>query len=188
LGFFPHSAFELDAHAQRLLLQSVQDSLRVWQEQKQRRAVPPQDEDLMLASHLGAFVTVYVNGELRGCIGDISGREPLSRLVPRLALSAALDDARFEPLSERDPQPEGEISILTPLKRIPDRSAFVLNKHGALLKSGLHRGLFLPQVAFEMDWDEPQFFAALAHKAGVSEKVYDEPGTELFVFRAQQVR
>jgi hypothetical protein len=185
LGYFPRTSFEIDPDGQALLLASARRTLATYQETGRRKPIPLEDSHPALAAHLGAFVTIYVAGDPRGCVGQVTAVEPLSRLIPELALSAALDDSRFESLTARDTNLTVEISILTPMKRVRDRSAFLVNEHGALLKSGFHQGLLLPQVATERAWDADQFFAALARKAGAHPKVYDDPGAKLYVFRAQ---
>ena len=48
---------------------------------------------------LGAFVTLHLDGDLRGCIGYITGVEPLYQTIEDMALSAAFRDPRFAPLS-----------------------------------------------------------------------------------------
>jgi AMMECR1 domain-containing protein len=56
-----------------------------------------------------------------------------------------------------------------------------------MLQAGFRRGLLLPQVAPEYGWDAKQFFEALARKSGARMSVYDEPSTQLYVFRAQLI-
>ena len=48
---------------------------------------------------LGAFVTLHIEGNLRGCIGYIEGFLPLPETIRQLAVSAAFRDPRFSPLS-----------------------------------------------------------------------------------------
>ncbi|MGH9664355.1 MAG: AmmeMemoRadiSam system protein A, partial [Bryobacteraceae bacterium] len=138
-----------------------------------------------LAHRGGAFVTLYRGRELRGCIGRVSERTPLSESVPELALSAALDDSRFRPLDPLEEDLSIEISVLSPLKRVRTAHSFRLGEHGAALEAGSHRGLLLPKVPTEHGWTRQQFFDALANKAGAGAHAYEKAGTRLFVFRAQ---
>ena len=79
----------------------------------------------------GAFVSVYVDGDLRGCIGTFSEDSLLSTNVKRMAVSAATTDSRFEPvLPEELDRLEIEISVLTPRTRIYDISEINNGKHG----------------------------------------------------------
>ncbi len=188
LGYFTHRALELEPGDQQLLLASVYQTLRRYSETGERKPVPPERITPGLERRATAFVTLHCEGRLRGCVGRRPNGQPLAEIVPELALSAALDDSRFVPLDRSEREIQAEISILTPMKRIADRGAFRVNEHGALLESGYHHGLLLPQVASERDWTAAQFFDALARKAGASSKVYSDPATRLFVFRAQIVR
>ena len=47
----------------------------------------------------GAFVTITKHGDLRGCIGNIIGQEPLYETVRDMAVAAASQDPRFTPLT-----------------------------------------------------------------------------------------
>ncbi len=187
LGYYPHTSFTVDGNAGRALLDAALKSLREWQQTRERRPVPAEDDSPVLKSRLGAFVSLYVAGELRGCIGSLGGREELRYAVPELALSAALDDARFPELKPGEKGIEVEISILTPMKRVRGRECVRAGIHGALLRRGMRQGLLLPQVASERGWDTPTFLAALTQKAGLNSRVWADPETRLYVFRAQRL-
>ncbi len=188
LGFFPHTSFELDRACQQLLLASARETLARYVETGERRPVSPPCTMPGLERRAAAFVTLHSDGRLRGCVGRKAGKDPLAKTVPELALSAALDDSRFQPVAPGEAGLDVEISILSPMKLIPDRGCFRVNEHGAMLEAGYHHGLLLPQVATERDWTAEQFFDALARKAGARVSVYDSSDARLSVFRAQIVR
>ncbi len=188
LGYFPYSAFYLEPRDQAALLESARRTLEHYQRTGERRPLPAEGGTVALERRAAAFVTLHRNGQLRGCVGRRAAVEPLSRTVAEMTLAAALDDSRFEPVSRTETDLEIEISVLSPFKRIADRSSFRVNEHGAILQAGVRHGLLLPQVATERQWSAEQFFDALARKAGVSPQVYRDPGTRLFVFRAQIIR
>lgn len=190
LGFYPWASLQLDQDDQGLLMDSVRRTLARYLETGMRQPLPPERDTPGLDRRAAAFVTLHEDGELRGCVGRLCGGDPLSRVVPRLALSSALDDSRFEPLRAGidAKRIEPEISVLSPLKRVPSRDAFRVNEHGAILEGEHHRGLLLPQVATERGWTAEQFLLALTRKAGTTPEVYDDPQTKLFVFRAQVIR
>ena len=48
-----------------------------------------------------AFVTLYLDGELRGCVGTLEAVSPLARTVERMAVAAASEDPRFPALGRR---------------------------------------------------------------------------------------
>jgi AMMECR1 domain-containing protein len=52
----------------------------------------------LLKEKLGAFVTLTINHELRGCIGYIIGHDPLFDTISSAAIHAAVNDPRFSAL------------------------------------------------------------------------------------------
>jgi AmmeMemoRadiSam system protein A len=118
----------------------------------------------------GAFVTLKRGGRLRGCIGTLECRRSLADEVARVAVSAALEDPRFSPLTA--PELEGldvEVTVLGPLEPIDpnDPAAFEIGRHGLVVQQGYRRGLLLPQVATEWGWDREEFLSQTCVKAGL---------------------
>lgn len=108
---------------------------------------------LALKTHTGAFVSIYRDNHLAGCIGHIGEEEPLWQVVDRVAKSAAIEDTRFKPLVHEEYHDiQIEISVLTPARKITDISEIIPGKHGILIKKGQQQGTFLPQVASRMNW------------------------------------
>lgn len=71
-----------------------------------------------LQQKCGAFVTLTIDDELRGCIGYIIGDKPLYELVYEVAKKSAFEDPRFYPLTEEELDAiEIEISVLSPPKK-----------------------------------------------------------------------
>jgi AmmeMemoRadiSam system protein A len=115
----------------------------------------------------GAFTTIYLGGELRGCVGYVIPVASLYRTVAETARAAAFDDTRFTPVT-RDEAPHLEISlsILSPLQ--PIRAEEVeIGRHGLLISQHGHRGLLLPQVPVEHQWDRMTFLEQTCRKAGL---------------------
>ena len=117
----------------------------------------------------GAFVTLRNNGKLRGCIGRFGDAQPLWQVVEDMAISAAIHDTRFDPVTIDELYDLSiEISILTPLQKIENIDEIILGKHGICVKKGLFSGTFLPQVATETGWDLEQLLGHLSRdKAGI---------------------
>jgi uncharacterized protein len=132
----------------------------------------------------GAFVTLHVGGELRGCIGRVDPDTPLYLAVEQLAVSAATRDPRFDPLRiEELAQTQIEISILSPL--VDGKPEDVeIGKHGVVITRGVRRGLLLPQVAVEHNLDRERFLDETCAKAGLPSGAWREPGTQLQLFTA----
>jgi uncharacterized protein len=118
----------------------------------------------------GAFVTIKKKGELRGCLGTLECKRPLAEEVARLAASTSHEDPRFEPVRPSElADLEYEVSVLGPLEPIDPRApdAIVIGRHGLVVEQGTRRGLLLPQVATEWNWDREQFLAHTCRKAGL---------------------
>ncbi len=134
----------------------------------------------------GAFVTLKIDGRLRGCMGRIVPTCSILDAVKALAVAAAFQDPRFEPLSKEEAERiEFEISILTPLTRIEDVDLIEVGTHGIFLRKGYRTGVLLPQVPVEQGWDREEFLQGICRKAGLPGTCCDDPGVELSVFSAQ---
>jgi uncharacterized protein (TIGR00296 family) len=107
------------------------------------------------------------------------------RRVPDMTLAAAMDDPRFSPAGQSKGEIDVEVSIMTPMKRLRDASAFRVGIDGAFLQHGWQRGLLLPQVGRGPGWTAAKFLDALSRKAGLGPGAYKSPGAKLFTFRAQ---
>jgi len=138
-----------------------------------------------LAEHCGAFVTLRLNNQLRGCIGYIEAAMPLSDVVAEVAEKAAMEDPRFMPLTpEEAGQVHLEISVLSPL-RLARPGDVEVGKHGILLQRGVNRGLLLPQVATEYGWDRETFLDNTARKAGLPRDAWRDPDARIYLFSAE---
>jgi AmmeMemoRadiSam system protein A len=120
-----------------------------------------------LAEPRGAFTTLHVEGKLHGCVGYVVPLYPLYKTILETAVAAAFQDDRFPPVaSSETPLLQIEISILSPLKPIRPEEV-VIGKHGLVVSRGSFRGLLLPQVPVEWDWDCETFLAQTCRKAGL---------------------
>ena len=99
---------------------------------------------------MGAFVTLQIGGELRGCIGEIFPRRPLFKAVMERAVDAAVNDPRFRPVGKAElPLLHYEISALTPPVPVASYKEIVLGRHGMVIEKNGRSAVFLPQVAPE---------------------------------------
>jgi len=139
-----------------------------------------------LAGPGGAFVTIRLHGELRGCIGYIESPMPLANVVAEVAVKSARQDPRFPPLSPDELEEcTLEVSVLSPLRKVVDEKEIRIGVHGLLLESRGRRGLLLPQVAVENSWDVPEFLRNTCRKAGLHDGAWKDPGATLFLFTAE---
>ncbi|MBV9088153.1 MAG: AmmeMemoRadiSam system protein A [Acidobacteriaceae bacterium] len=130
-----------------------------------------------LSQPRGAFTTLHTRGDLRGCVGYIFPVRPLYRTVGDTAVSAALHDTRFPPVTaEEFPRLSIEISVLSPMQAIAPEDIEV-GRHGLLITYGSRRGLLLPQVPVEHCWDANTFLQQTCHKAGLPEDAWQHGAT-----------
>jgi len=122
---------------------------------------------------LGTFVTINMEGYLRGCIGHIIPREALIDGIRENAINAAFRDPRFPPLTKDEfDRIEIEISILTPPKKLSytDAKDFLEKLRsgidGLIIKKGSCEATFLPQVWEQLPKKE-EFLSHLCLKAGL---------------------
>lgn len=135
--------------------------------------------------HAGAFVTLEVGGDLRGCIGYPGSEQRLDEVVADCAISAASEDPRFPPLSARELEDlEVEISVLTPIEPVADMNAIQVGRDGLVVQEGRRRGLLLPQVAVEHGWDRETFLSHTCIKAGLRPDAW-RTGAKVLRFQAE---
>lgn len=148
---------------------------------------PTESQNDLLQQKSGVFVTLTNTGQLRGCIGLMESDEPLYKTISRMAVAAALDDPRFNPVTVEDlPKLKYEVSVLSPMRKIKDVSEIKLGKHGVKVQNNGRSGVFLPQVADETGWSKEEFLNRLCQdKAGLPADCWKDPATEVYVFTAQ---
>jgi len=138
-----------------------------------------------LRREAGAFVTLLLARELRGCIGFIEPVASIYDTVCEAAARAATEDPRFDPVDPAEAANLAvEISVLSPMRRVSDVREIEIGTHGLLVQHGRHRGLLLPQVAAEYGWDRDTFIRQTMHKAGLSPTQWNHPDVRLYVFSA----
>jgi len=140
-----------------------------------------------LSEKAGAFVSVYVKGELRGCIGGFAQEKTLNELIQEMAVSS-VRDRRFDTVQADELQNMSiEVSVLSPLKEIQSVDEIELGKHGIYIKSGFNTGTFLPQVADKRGWTVKEFLGHCSRdKAGLG---WDGWKTaELYTYEAVIIR
>jgi len=142
-------------------------------------------DDATFKQKRGAFVTLKVKDQLRGCIGYPIPHKPLFETIIEVAVSAATKDFRFPPLKQKElDDTKIEISVLSPPKPIEDISEIEVGKHGIIITKGLNRGLLLPQVPAEWGWDRETFLRHGCLKAGIEEDEWKKDA-QIEIFSAQ---
>lgn len=169
IAVFDKSArFTISKSEKTEILEKVRNSIKSYLLKGERDAVVPPDSDGILNDKIGAFVSVYVNKKLRGCIGGFAQQKTLNELIQEMAVSSVCD-RRFEPIQPKELKNLNiEVSILSPLKRIYSAEEIELGRHGIYIKSGFNTGTFLPQVADKTGWNVDEFLGRCSQdKAGI---------------------
>lgn len=145
-----------------------------------------QDFPLSIKEKCGAFVTLTIDRELRGCIGYIVANKPLYEIVYEVAKKSAFEDPRFYPLTEEEVNHiEIEVSVLSPLRQIKSIDEIKIGEHGLVIQKGPFHGLLLPQVATRYNWTVKEFLEHTCQKAGLSKNEWKDPQTKIEVFSAE---
>lgn len=125
-----------------------------------------------LQKNFASFVTLYIKGSLRGCIGGLQATQPLINDISEHAYAAAFQDPRFPALvSDEYDQLEIKVSVLGKPEKISFISEEDLlqqirpNIDGLILEHSYNRSTFLPSV-WEQLPDKKEFLNHLKEKAG----------------------
>lgn len=127
-----------------------------------RYAPPPVD---LLPRPYGVFVSLWASvHELRGCDGRLGPLQNLAAVVAECAVSAALGDTRFAPVSPEElPQLAIELSLLEPPQPVTDLGALDPAIYGVLVEQNGRSGVLLPGVE---GVDHPEDQVAIACRKG----------------------
>jgi AmmeMemoRadiSam system protein A len=139
----------------------------------------------------GTFVTLTIDGQLRGCIGNLTANESLTTGVRRNAINAAFHDPRFSPLSASELDCVSiEVSILSEPRPLVYREASDLLKKlrphidGVILRKDTASATFLPQVWEQLP--QPQdFLKHLCLKAGLASDAWQHSELEVSTYQVQ---
>ncbi len=129
---------------------------------------PPEDAPAYLYERGSCFVTLRIEGKLRGCIGSLEVTEALLENMAANAINAAFHDPRFPALTREEfAKLDIHISILTPAQPVDSSDDIEVGWHGIILEKNRLRAVFLPEVATEQGWDLATTLEHLCLKAGL---------------------
>jgi uncharacterized protein (TIGR00296 family) len=152
---------------------------------------PELELPLIFRAKRGVFVTLTKGDCLRGCIGFPYPVLPLGEAIRSAAVSAALEDPRFPPVSKKELHSLNlDVTILTAPVPIAghadDRGGEVtVGVHGLVVRGLGRSGLLLPQVATECGWDALTFLDQTCVKAGLPPTAWKRPDVEVLTFEGQ---
>jgi AmmeMemoRadiSam system protein A len=178
----PHAPPDLDEEARRHLLRLAREAIAAGvrgERATSSGALPP-----ALLQPGAAFVSVRVDGELRGCIGFSRPIDSLAATVMHCARAAALEDPRFAPLTEEEAaRADIEISVLGEMRELEPGVLPRPGEDGVVVSQAGRQGLLLPQVASEHGWSAERFLAETCRKAGLPPEAWKR-GARVQVFGA----
>lgn len=159
----------------------------------EHKPLPKFIEETIFSEKQGVFVTLHTfpNHMLRGCIGIPLPVMPLGQAIIEAAQSVTRDP-RFPPLqpSEID-NVIIEVTILTQPQIIqinhPEDylNEIEIGRDGLIVEQGFFKGLLLPQVPVEQEWDKEEFLSQTCMKAGLPPDAWFENETKIFKFSGQ---
>ncbi|MBI4655170.1 MAG: AmmeMemoRadiSam system protein B [Elusimicrobia bacterium] len=181
---------KLNAKQKEELLKLARESIRLKFEEKspfipllQRGKEGDLSDDYVFNLPAAVFVTLTINKNLRGCIGNIQPQMTLRDAVMHSAQSAAFDDHRFAPLSKDEFEKiEIEISLLSPIRQANGENEIIPGKSGVIIARDGRSGLFLPQV-WEKIPDKTDFLNEICtQKAGLEKECWKDKNSKIFTF------
>ena len=143
------------------------------------------DDPYLESVDYGAFVTLFNQDELRGCIGTCAPSNCLRDTVIEMTEAAATRDRRVRPVrADELDQIHIDISVLSPLERTADPLSLQIGTHGLYVAREQKRGVLLPQVAMEYNWDMRTFLEQTCIKANLPKDAWSWPETAVSSFTA----
>lgn len=186
--------FELNEEEGKFLVKLARRAVKEYLETKKVPETTTRVHEKLLQP-CGVFVTINSieneEKELRGCIGYPYPTDPLGEAVIQSAISAATQDPRFNPLTKDElDKVVFEVSVLTPpqvleVKRPQDYPSKIrIGEDGLIIEKGMFKGLLLPQVPVEWNWDQEEFLCQCCIKAGLPPDNWLLPVTRIQKFQA----
>ncbi|MDA3940945.1 MAG: AmmeMemoRadiSam system protein A [Spirochaetia bacterium] len=173
--------FSLTEKEKQILLITARESISSKLEKRKGSYPAPTNR---IITPLGSFVTLHIDGTLRGCIGHMLPVRALIEDIKILAKESAFRDPRFPSLSLKELELiDIEISVLSPLE-VSSPKKIVVGKHGIIMKNGYNSGVLLPQVPVEQGWNREEFLSNTCRKAGMSTDCWKDPKTQIETFTA----
>lgn len=187
----PAEASRVAPSHRELLLDTAARALSAQLRHGRRSDIAPDSFPFELRSVAASFVTLSIDGELRGCVGTLDAYRPLVADVAWNAVSAGFEDPRFSPLATDElRRTEIEIAVLsTPAPLAFDDEAHLMaqlrpNVDGLILESGGRRSTFLPKVWRSLPSPDA-FLDGLRRKAGLPRGFWSDDDIRVWRYVAE---
>ena len=182
--------YSLNTKEKNLCLKIARDSIRYFLENETIMHLDREKIPDRLLEEKACFVTILREGKLGGCIGHLESIQPLYKDIIQNAVSAAVDDTRFSPLTKKDfGGIKLEVSVLTgpveiefsnPVEMLKKIEA---GKDGVIIKKGHYGATFLPSVWNQIKKKE-EFISQLCLKAGLDPDDWTKKGMKVYKYNA----
>ena len=188
------TAMAFTAEQREAILNSAAELVKASTEGRRANLPNLQEIGLADASVSGIFVSLKRDRRLRSCCGSFGPTMPLLRTLQEASHRTATNDPRFPPISPSEiSHLELEVWVLFAPERVEAlgeaRVAEVeIGKHGLQIVRGNKRGLLLPGVATDNEWDSETFLNQVCIKAGLASNAWLEPDTTLFRFEGNVIK
>jgi AmmeMemoRadiSam system protein A len=177
---------------QKQLLKIARDSIELAVRNDKKLPIQIEKYSLLLQQKGASFVTLTLNGHLRGCIGTLEAYQPLALDVCEHAIQAALEDPRFPPVRESElEQIHIEVSRLTEPIPFPYQTPQGLlkglhpGKDGVVLRLGHRSATYLPQV-----WEQipapADFLSELCLKMGAPADTWQREQMQVSTYQVEE--
>lgn len=184
---------QLDSKKGKLLLEAARKSIaeKIGLPYGPKVETASEVDDPALKSLRGTFVTLKINDQLRGCIGNLAPEKPVLEGVKENAVNAAFHDPRFAPLSKKEFEKiQIEVSLLTkPMPLEYKDSEDLINRlrphvDGVIIQKGPYSSTFLPQV-WEQLPEKKAFLQQLCMKAGLTANAWQKGDLKVLTYQVQ---
>ena len=110
--------------------------------------IPSDLPDEMLDRRAGVFVTLNINGRLRGCIGTIEpSSDSIAQEIINNGISACSRDPRFVKVTKEElPYIQYSVDVLGDVEDVESEDELDCRRYGVIVTSGSKRGLLLPDL------------------------------------------
>ncbi|PCK07402.1 MAG: AMMECR1 domain-containing protein [Alteromonadaceae bacterium] len=164
----------------RLLTSLAWQSIEIGMTHHRPLSVGVEEYPVPLQSKTAAFITIKIDGVLRGCMGSLEAKRPLVQDIVENAFAAAFRDTRFSPLTHAElDEISIELSLLTEMQALDIANEQGLknilrpNIDGLMIQEGNKQATFLPQVWQEIP-DCETFIQQLKREAGLSDSHWSD--------------
>ncbi len=177
----------LPAGSQRRLIKTARQTLEAIT-RGELYGEPGESDPHLECVNYGAFVTLFNQRLLRGCVGTCAPSSGLARVVIEMTEAAARNDRRVKPVSVDELENiQIHISVISPLEAADHPLDLEIGKHGLHIARHRKRGVLLPQVAVEHGWVASAFLEHTCLKANLPSNAWSWPGTQISLFTSLQI-